>query len=159
LKPLSKRVLSDGGQKLNASILHTMFLDEYDKFEPKSWRVIIFEGSPENGLYSWCPDCIVARQYISDFEKRNRKNHHNAIKIQKFHVGSRSEWESRRQINPFKKESPYLVDLPSVILYYGNIEVIRLIAPCPEDFQWITKRIKFYDKQIRDDVWHPPKIV
>jgi hypothetical protein len=49
-----------------------------------------------------------------------------------------------------------LSDLPTAILFFGRIDVIRIIAPQEEDLKAMIARISIYEKQIRNGDWHPP---
>ena len=134
-------------------------LDLYDQFQSKfeksfpnqPWTISIFEGSPANGLYSWCPDCVVASAHIQRFEK-----HKNRIKLVKFKVGTRKEWENKKDLNPFKARKPYLSDVPTAILFMRTVDVCRIVAPRESDLEMMCERTKIYEKQIRLGDWHPP---
>ena len=133
----------------------------YQKFEsaiadqgPGSWRLAVFEGSPEGGAYSWCSDCVAAskdlRAFVADYQGR--------VKVVQFKVGAREEWEGRgHHVSPFKAGFPHLSDLPTAILFYGGLEVARILAPRKDDYLYLTRRVEIYDEQIRNGSWVPPK--
>jgi hypothetical protein len=119
-------------------------------FPNHSWTIAIFEGSPIKGLYSWCPDCIVASTHIRLFEK-----HQDRIRLVKFQVGTRKEWEDKTYLNPFKTKFPYLSDVPTAILFMRTLDVYRIVAPQESDLEVMCDRTKIYEKQIRLGEWHP----
>jgi len=124
-------------------------------FKAGSWHLAIFEGSPIEGLYSWCPDCIVALPHIKKFEEYNNKE--NRVKLVKFKVGLREEWESTERKSPFKQNFPHLQDLPTAVLFYGKLDVFRIIAPREQDLEYALKRTKVYEEQIASKDWSVPK--
>jgi len=142
-------------QKLTVKDLYRIFQNALDSFEPGSWHLAVFEGSPEGGLYSWCPDCIVASAHLQRFEKFNENG---KAKLLKFKVGSREEWESHAsgQKNPFKQNFPILTDIPTAILFLGKLDVFRIIAPQDKDLEYMLQRIKIYRNQIKSEEWHVP---
>jgi hypothetical protein len=141
-------------KQLDADALHQIFNRAWKDFAPNSWNLAIFEGSPENGLYSWCPDCVVASTHIAKFESLQKSRKGRKARLCKFHVGSRSEWKSEK--NPFRKEFPHLTDLPTAILLYGRIDVLRIIAPREPDLEMMISRIPTFEEQIEKGEWHPP---
>ena len=138
-------------KKLSASDLHSQFENEIQSFEQKSWHIAIFEGSPSGNLYSWCPDCVVASTHVSNFEKYQDK-----VKLLKFKVGARREWESKTKLNPFKDKFPHLSDVPTAILFMGKLEVLRVVAPQESDLRYMCERVELYKRQIKEGKWHPP---
>jgi hypothetical protein len=142
-------------QQLDAVALHRIFFRTWKGFAPNSWNLAIFEGSPENGLYSWCPDCVVASSHIAKFESLQKSSKGKKARLYKFHVGSRNEWKSNE--NPFRKEFPHLSDLPTAILLRGGIDVLRMIAPREADLEMMVSRIGIYEEQIERGEWHVPK--
>jgi Eukaryotic protein of unknown function (DUF953) len=141
-------------KKIDSRVLHHLFIRTWKDFAPNSWNLAIFEGSPENGLYSWCPDCIVASSHIAKFESLQKSSKGAKAKLLKFHVGSRKEWNSKE--NVFRKEFPHLSDLPTSILFYGKIDVFRIIAPQATDLEMMISRIRIYEEQIDKGEWHVP---
>ncbi len=138
-------------QLLTASDLYTQFKNAHSNFESGVWRVVVFEGSPEEGLYSWCPDCNVALPHIQKFEGK-----HKDVKLLRFKVGSRLEWESKDHLDPFRENFPFISDVPTAILFRGKVDVFRLIAPDEADLAHMRERIEKYDRQIANGSWHPP---
>jgi hypothetical protein len=138
--------------KLGSKDLYQIFIKTWKEFRPKAWSLAIFEGSPENGLYSWCPDCVVASSYITRFESSLKKKQNNTVRFLKFHVGSRKEWKSK---NPFRAGFPHLSDLPTAILFFERRDVFRIIAPQEQDLRGMIRRIRVYEEQIKNDDWHP----
>jgi hypothetical protein len=132
----------------------------YRKFEasiasegPGSWRLAVFEGSPEAGAYSWCSDCVAASKDLRSFVA----GYQGTVKVIQFKVGAEVEWEGEgHHVSPFKAGFPHLSDLPTVILFYGGLEVARMLAPRKEDYEYLSRRAEIYDKQIRNGSWKPP---
>jgi hypothetical protein len=141
-------------KKLSAEDLYDQFQDSLKTFHSDSWRILVFEGSPAGGLYSWCPDCVVMSTYLKKFESSNPNS--KKVKILKFKVGSRREWESKGKLNPFKTRFPYLSDVPTAILFFGKLDVMRTIAPRDSDFQYMLERARIYEQQVKSGDWHPP---
>jgi uncharacterized protein DUF953 len=154
--------------ELTSNDLYKQFEDSLRSFKPRSWTLVVFEGSPAEGLYSWCPDCIVASTHLRKLEKEvgdSTDNNDNAsrnsllpseVKLLKFKVGSKKEWESESDPNLFKKNFPFLSDVPTAVLFFGRLDVMRMIAPRENDLQYIAERTKTYEDQIRSEDWHPP---
>jgi hypothetical protein len=140
-----------GEKKLTAKDLFMQFRKSLTSFEERSWNLAIFEGSPAEGLYSWCPDCIVASAHIQHFEK-----YQNQIKLLKFKVGTRKEWEAKIRLNPFRANFPFLSDVPTAILFRGKLDTCRIIAPRGADLEFMSERVKVFEEQIRSGDWHPP---
>jgi hypothetical protein len=137
--------------KLTSADLYAQFKDSIEHFENGSWRIAIFEGSPEEGLYSWCPDCVVALPHIQSFERFAPK-----AKLMRFKVGSKDEWEASSGNNPFRFNFPYVSDVPTAILFMGKLDVYRVTAPREQDLRAMFERTKIYEDQIRSGDWHPP---
>jgi hypothetical protein len=135
---------------LSASDLYQQFLDVWRGFRSKSWTLVLFEGSPEKGLYSWCPDCNVALIHLRNFREKNRN-----AKLLNFKVGSRKEWESDE--NPFRKDFPNLEDLPTLVLFFGRMDMMRIVAPREADFEFVASRARIYEEQIKSGDWNPPR--
>jgi hypothetical protein len=76
------------------------------------------------------------------------------VRVVQFMVGSRGEWENG---SPFKEQFPFLVDLPTAVLFYGRLDVARIIIPQESDLSYLCERAKAYSEQIRTGAWHPPK--
>jgi hypothetical protein len=141
-------------EKLSALDLYREFQNSLSSFSPDSWHLAIFEGSPEGGLYSWCPDCVVASTHIREFEKISEGS---KVKLVKFKVGSKEEWESKTSgNNPFKADFPHISDVPTAILFLGRLDVCRIIAPQESDLAYMCKRIDRYSEQISSGQWHVP---
>ncbi len=133
----------------------------YRKFESAiksqrrgSWVLGVFEGSPRSAAYSWCSDCVAARDDVRSFFT----DYKGGVKLVQFRVGSREEWEGKNhRANPFRARFPFLSDLPTAILFYGRLDVARVIAPRKDDLQHLCRRASIYEKQIENGSWHPPK--
>ena len=138
-------------KKLSAGDLYKQFQKSLTSFKERKWNLAIFEGSPVEGLYSWCPDCIVASAYIRRFEE-----YQHQIQLLKFKVGTRNEWESKTRLNPFRINFPFLSDVPTAILFMGKLDVCRIIAPREEDLEFMCARAKIFQEQISSEDWHPP---
>ena len=138
-------------EKLTADDLYKQFRKSLTSFEEEGWNLAIFEGSPAEGLYSWCPDCIVASAHFKHFEE-----YQDQIRLLKFKVGTRKEWESKTRLNPFRTNFPYLSDVPTAILFRGKLDTCRIIAPREADLEFMSARVKAYEEQIHSGDWHPP---
>ncbi len=141
-------------KKLTAQDLYREFQNSLSSYAPKTWHLAVFEGSPEGGLYSWCPDCVVASTHIRRFEEYSKESR---VKLLKFKVGSKEEWESKTaDKNPFKQGFPFLSDVPTAVLFLGRLDVCRMIAPQESDLIYMCKRIELYEEQIESGQWHVP---
>jgi hypothetical protein len=140
-------------RKLTAKDLYRQFQDSLLSFRPGSWTLGVFEGSPTDGLYSWCPDCVVASTHLRTFKESVLSPN---AKLLNFKVGSRKEWESKQSLNPFKKNFPFLSDVPTVVLFFGRLDVMRIIAPRVSDLRFMLRRARTYEDQVRSKYWHPP---
>ena len=140
-------------RKPTAKDLYRQFQDSLLSFRPGLWTLAVFEGSPTDGLYSWCPDCVVASAHLRTF--RENVLSPNAMLLN-FKVGSRKEWESKQGLNPFKKNFPFLSDIPMAVLFFGRLDVMRVIAPRVSDLRFMLKRARIYEEQVRSKYWHPP---
>lgn len=146
-------------RKLTSLELYSQFCDSLQNFKPGSWTLALFEGSPAEGLYSWCPDCVVMSTHVRNLERDQEKNDKApSAKLLKFKVGSRREWESKRKLNPFKAGFPHLSDVPTAILFFGRLDVFRVIAPSEADLRYMLERTKVYEDQVRSQDWHPPVV-
>jgi Eukaryotic protein of unknown function (DUF953) len=133
----------------------------YSKFEDtvrqmkdgKSWVLAIFEGSPAEGVYSWCSDCVAASGDLRSFLSGYR----GQVKVIQFKVGSKKEWEGGPDLSPFKAKFPHLVDLPTAILFHGRLDVARTIAPRKDDLLYLSRRADVLETQIKDGSWNPPR--
>jgi hypothetical protein len=141
-------------QTPSAEQLYRKFENAVGNRRNKEWTLGVFEGSPEGKAYSWCSDCIAARDDLRSF----RADYKGGVKIVQFEVGAREEWKGRRgDRNPFKAKSPFISDLPTAILFYGGLDVARVTAPRKEDFLYLCQRAEVYDSQIETNAWTPPK--
>lgn len=138
-------------KKLAAVDLYNQFRKTLASFQEESWRLAVFEGSPAEGLYSWCPDCIVASTHIRHFEQFQNK-----IQLLKFKVGTRKEWESQTRLSPFRRNFPFLSDVPTAILFRGKLDTCRIIAPRETDLEFLCKRAEIFQEQIQSGDWRPP---
>ncbi len=133
----------------------------YRKFESAvlnkrdgAWTLAVFEGSPQNGEYSWCPDCVAVREDLMSFIA----GYKGGVKVHQFKVGLKEEWEEGSQGgNPFKTKRPFLSDLPTAVLFYGGLDVARVSIPRMQDLQFLCQRAEAYVEQINDKAWSPPK--
>ncbi|HZW58446.1 MAG TPA: thioredoxin domain-containing protein [Nitrososphaerales archaeon] len=144
--------------KLTSEDLYKQFQESLQSFKPGSWTLALFEGSPAGGLYSWCPDCVVASTHIRKIEAEENGNHlsSRSARLLKFKVGSKREWESKRILNPFKANFPHLSDVPTAILFFGRLDVLRIIAPREADLRYMLGRTIVYEDQVKSKDWHPP---
>src|SRR5579872_3956209 len=91
--------------KLAQMQLYNIFLDKLASFCDDEWHLILFEGSPTDNSYSWCPDCVFALPHIKKFKAA----YGGPVEFLQFNVGSREEWENLKS-NPFKISFPNLTD-------------------------------------------------
>ncbi len=144
------------GSKLSSEFtqpqLYDLFLEKVASFRDNSWHLVIFEGSPTDSLYSWCPDCVFALPHVKKFKAA----YGGSVEFLQFKVGSREEWENTKT-NPFKISFPYLTDLPTAILFRGQIDTMRVIAVEQNDLLYLCERSAEYEKQIQVGAWSPPK--
>ncbi|MGI0079169.1 MAG: thioredoxin domain-containing protein [Nitrososphaerales archaeon] len=136
---------------LSQSDLYRVFKEKLSKFEEREWNLVLFEGSPTDNSYSWCPDCVFALDHIRKF----KASYGGPVSFLQFKVGSRGEWESGR--NPFKRDFPFLSDLPTAVLLRGKIDAARVIAPEQGDLLYLCERTVAYERQIKMGAWNPPK--
>jgi len=132
--------------------LYDEFLDQLSRFEDSEWHLILFEGSPTENSYSWCTDCIFALDGVKEFQA----SYGGPVKFLQFKVGSKEEWSLLD--NPFKSQFPYLTDLPTAMLFRGQIDTMRAIAVEQKDLLYLCERSQEYENQIKSGAWSPPKI-
>jgi hypothetical protein len=111
----------------------------------------VFEGSPCEDADSWCPDCVSAYGDLKGFSE----SYKGSVKLIRFKVGTKDEWEGKRELNPFRGKFPFLSDLPTAILFRGKLDVARIIAPRKQDLFYLCERAEIYEDQIRTNSWHP----
>ena len=131
--------------------LYDSFLDQLSKFRDDEWHVVLFEGSPTENLYSWCPDCVFALDGVKKF----KSTYGGPVHFIQFKVGSKEEWLLD---SPFKIRFPYLTDLPTAVLFRGQIDTMRVIAVEQRDLLYLCERSQEYEQQIKSGAWSPPKI-
>ncbi len=131
--------------------LYDSFLDQLSKFRDDEWHLVLFEGSPTENSYSWCADCVFAQDGVKKF----KSTYDGPVYFLQFKVGSREEWSSD---SPFKIRFPYLTDLPTAVLFRGQIDAMRVIAVEQKDLLYLCERSQEYEQQIRSGAWSPPKI-
>jgi Eukaryotic protein of unknown function (DUF953) len=139
-------------EALTQKQLYNIFTDQLSTFRDDEWHLVLFEGSPTENSYSWCPDCIFALEQVKQF----KSSYGGPVEFLQFKVGSREEWESEKT-NPFKTSFPYLTDLPTAVLFRGQIDAMRVIAVEQDDLLYLCKRSLTYEKQIKTGAWSPPK--
>lgn len=132
--------------------IYNVFLDQLSGFKENEWYLILFEGSPTENAYSWCSDCVFAQEGVKKF----KSSYGGPVAFLQFKVGSREEWTSPE--NPFKLKFPHLTDLPSAVLFRGQVDTIRTIAVEQRDLLYMCERSLEYENQIRTGAWSPPKI-
>jgi len=139
---------------LSAENLYTKFLKALANNKPGDWILAVFEGSPSEGLYSWCSDCVAASRDLSSF----LREYTGDVKVSQFKVGTKDEWEDNAVgPSPFRVKFPFLSDLPTAILFNGKLDVARFIAPRKEDLLYLTNRATAYENQKASGSWNPPK--
>jgi hypothetical protein len=143
---------SEPSKEFTQPQLYNIFLDKLSSFRDVEWHLIMFEGSPADGSYSWCPDCVYALPHVKKFIAA----YGGPVEFLQFKVGSREEWENEKT-NPFKTSFPYLTDLPTAILFRGQIDTMRVIAVEQDDLLYLCERSLEYEKQIKSGAWSPPK--
>lgn len=132
--------------------IYNTFLEQLSKFSDSDWHIILFEGSPTENSYSWCSDCVFAQDGVKKF----KESYGGPVKFLQFKVGSKEEWSALD--NPFKTRFPYLTDLPTAVLFRGQVDTMRVIAVTQKDLQYLGERSIEYENQIRSGAWIPPKI-
>ena len=115
--------------------LYENFVNKLSSFPEDSWYLAIFEGSPTAYSYSWCSDCVFAVDEVKKF----KASYGGPVKFLQFKVGSNAEWDDVAE-NPFKTSFPYLTDLPTAILFRGQIDTMRVIAVEQKDLLYLCER-------------------
>jgi hypothetical protein len=132
--------------------LYNTFLDQLSEFREEEWHLVLFEGSPTENSYSWCSDCVFALEGVRKF----KSSYGGPVEFLQFKVGSEDEWMSLD--NPFKSKFPYLTDLPTAVLFRGQIDTMRVMAVEQKDLLYLCERSQEYENQIRSGAWSPPKV-
>jgi hypothetical protein len=132
--------------------IYNEFLSRLSGFKEDEWYLILFEGSPTENAYSWCSDCVYAQEGVKKF----KASYGGPVKFLQFKVGSKEEWGEPD--NPFKTKFPCLTDLPTAMLFRGQVDTMRVISVEQQDLQYLCERSIEYENQIRTGVWSPPKI-
>ena len=134
--------------------LYAKFLEALANNKPGDWILAVFEGSPSEGSYSWCSDCVAASRDLSSF----LREYSGDVRVSQFKVGTKDEWEDDVVgPSPFRAKFPFLSDLPTAILFNGKLDVARFIAPRKEDLLYLSKRATTYENQKVNGSWNPPK--
>ncbi len=137
---------------LPADQLYEQFERTLQKSRIGDWLLAVFEGSPSDGAYSWCDDCVAASGDLRTFAA----SYVGPVKLLQFKVGTKEEWEGgNRSPNAFKSKFPFLSDIPTAILFNGHIDVARFIAPRKQDLEYLCGRAVRYEEQAKSNVWHP----
>ena len=141
-------------ERVTTQDLYLKFEDATKNRGGEEWALAVFEGSPSGSTYSWCSDCVAAsgdlRSFLADYKGR--------VRTAKFKVGTQEEWEGRDgPSNPFRVRFPFLSDLPTAVLFYGRIDVARIVAPRKNDLLYLSDRAVIFDEQKRDGSWKPPQ--
>ena len=138
----------------SAGDLYAKFLKVLADNKPYAWMLAMFEGSPTEGAYSWCSDCVAASDDLRSF----LREYTGGVKVTQFKVGTKDEWEDNtRGPSPFKAKFPFLSDLPTAILFRGKLDAARFIAPRKEDLLYLSNRAATYESQRASGSWSPPK--
>jgi hypothetical protein len=132
--------------------LYNTFLDQLSRFGQDEWNLVLFEGSPTENAYSWCSDCIFALEGVKKFQS----SYGGPVKFFQFKVGSREEWIVPD--NPFKAKLPHLTDLPTAVLFRGQVDTMRVISVEQGDLLYMCERSQRYENQISVGAWSPPKL-
>jgi len=132
--------------------IYNAFLDQLSQFKENQWNLVLFEGSPTENAYSWCSDCIFAQEGVKKF----KSSYGGPVKFLQFKVGSREDWTAPD--NPFKQKFPFLTDLPTAMLFRGQVDTIRVMAVEQKDLLYLCERSQEYENQIKIGAWSPPKI-
>ncbi len=132
--------------------IYNAFLDQLSQFKENDWYLVLFEGSPTENAYSWCSDCIYAQEDVRKF----KSSYDGPVKFLQFKVGSKEEWTFPD--NPFKVKFPCLTDLPTAMLFRGQVDAMRVIAVKQKDLLYLCERSQEYESQVRSGAWSPPKI-
>ena len=139
-------------ESLTQKQLYDVFIDKLSTFRDDEWHLVLFEGSPTENSYSWCSDCVFALDHVKKF----KSSYGGPVQFLQFKVGSNEEWDNENA-NPFKMSFPYLTDLPTAILFRGQIDAMRVIAVEQDDLLYLCERSLIYEKQIKSGAWSPPK--
>jgi hypothetical protein len=139
-------------QKFSQKQIYDEFLSQLSNFGDDKWYLVLFEGSPTEDAYSWCSDCVYASEGVKSF----KSSYGGPVKLLQFKVGSREEWKSPD--NPFKASFPYLTDLPTAMLFRGQVDTMRAIGIQQRDLEYLCERSLEYENQIRSGAWSPPKL-
>jgi hypothetical protein len=138
----------------NAEQLYRKFESALLNQEEGAWTLAVFEGSPQNGAYSWCSDCIAVKEDLRSFIA----GYKGGVKVAQFKVGLKEEWEGENPwVNPFKTKIPFLSDLPTAVLFYGGLDVARVSIPRLSDLKFLSERAEAYAEQIKNKSWSPPR--
>jgi len=138
----------------SAENLYAKFLQALANNKSGDWILAVFEGSPSEGMYSWCSDCVAASRDLNSF----LKEYTGQVKVSQFKVGTKNEWkDSVIGPSPFRAKFPFLSDLPTAILFNGELDVARFIAPRKEDLLYLSNRATTYENQKASGSWNPPK--
>jgi hypothetical protein len=132
--------------------IYNEFLGQLSGFGDSEWYLVLFEGSPTENSYSWCSDCVFAQEGVKKF----KSSYGGPVKFLQFKVGSKEEWVSPD--NPFKTKFPFLTDLPTAMLFRGQVDTMRAIGIQQNDLQYLCERSLEYENQIKTGAWSPPKI-
>jgi hypothetical protein len=132
--------------------IYNTFLDQLSRFKENEWNLVLFEGSPTENAYSWCSDCIFAQEGVRKF----KSNYGGPVRFSQFKVGSRDEWGLPD--NPFKQKFPCLTDLPTAVLFRGQIDTMRVMAVEQKDLLYLCERSQEYESQIKSGAWSPTKL-
>jgi hypothetical protein len=87
--------------------------------------------------------------------KKFKSTYGGPVDFLQFKVGSKEEWSSD---SPFKTQFPYLTDLPTAVLYRGQIDAMRALAVELKDLLYLCERSIEYERQIKSGAWSPPKL-
>jgi hypothetical protein len=140
-------------ETITAQDLYLKFEEATRKWGGEQWVLAVFEGSPSATASSWCSDCVAAgddlRSFLAGYKGR--------VRTVQFKVGTEQEWNGRDGSNPFKVRFPFLSDLPTAVLFYGRLDVARVVALTKNDLSYLSDRADVFEQQKQDGSWKPPK--
>src|SRR2546422_11382847 len=73
----------------SAENLYAKFLQALANSKSSDWILAVFEGSPSEGMYSWCSDCVAASRDLSSF----LEEYTGDVKVDQFKVRTKNECE------------------------------------------------------------------
>src|SRR5438094_10293906 len=96
----------------SAENLYAKFLKALANNKSGDGILAVFEGSPSEGMYSWCSDCVAASRDLSSF----LEEYTGEVQVSQFKGGTKNEWEDNVVgQSPFRVKFTVLSDCPTAI--------------------------------------------